>query len=271
MTVAANAGYPARAAGLAPAEIAARTREALDAVELGALAGRKPHELSGGQQQRVALARCLVARPAVVLMDEPLANLDQHLRERMLQEFGAFHARSGATILYITHDQAEAMSLADRVAVMLDGRIAQVDAPEALYDEPASLDVARFIGRSAVLEGVACGPARVAALGLEVDVRSARPLATGEPVALVVRPETVRLGHEGAPARVTSAAYLGGRFLVEVVADGATVACYAPMRLPPGAHVHLTIDRVWAVPLAGAAQRGSLHGRAPAGKRPAMA
>ena len=120
-------------------------------VGLETMATRKPHELSGGQRQRVALARCLAMQPAVMLLDEPLANLDVHLRESMQQEFARFHRELGATFLYVTHDQAEAMALADRVAVMDGGRVEQVAAPRALYREPATAMVARFVGRGMVV------------------------------------------------------------------------------------------------------------------------
>ena len=121
------------------------------------MAERRPHELSGGQRQRVALARCLAMRPDVVLLDEPLANLDVHLRETMQQEFARFHREIGATFIYVTHDQAEALALADRVAVMDAGRVEQVASPRTLYAEPATEMVARFVGRGMVVPAMVIG------------------------------------------------------------------------------------------------------------------
>lgn len=128
-----------------------RVRAALAAVRLEGLEDRFPHELSGGQQQRVALARALVAEPRVLLLDEPLSNLDAHLRERMRDEIRELVKRRGITVLFVTHDQEEALGLADRVAVMHDGHLEQVAAPEVLYEEPRTRFVARFVGRQAEL------------------------------------------------------------------------------------------------------------------------
>lgn len=272
MTVAENAAYPLRVAKVPPAERAALTQEALAAVELGALAERLPHQLSGGQQQRVALARCLTARPGLVLMDEPLANLDMHLRERMLAEFRAFHARSGATILYITHDQAEAMSVADRIGVMQAGRLVQVAAPEELYRAPATVEVAQFIGVGSIVPGrVALRTinhlCRVDVLGLTVEAQTTSDMRTGDGALLVVRPEAVRLGDHGVPAVVQRSAYLGGRFLVEVEADGHRLKAYADRRVVPGERVAVTIALAWALPGPPLPQRSLPQGSTPAGKR----
>lgn len=132
MTVAENVGYPLRLRKVNGAARQKRVMEALEVVELGAYAGRSPQELSGGQRQRVALARCLVSEPQVVLLDEPLANLDRHLRATMEQTFREFHRRTGATFVYVTHDQAEAMALASHIAVMHQGALMQWGAPQAL-------------------------------------------------------------------------------------------------------------------------------------------
>jgi iron(III) transport system ATP-binding protein len=272
MTVAENAAYPLRVAKVPPAERERRTAEALAAVELGALARRKPHELSGGQQQRVALARCLTARPGLVLMDEPLANLDMHLRERMLAEFRDFHARSGATIVYITHDQAEAMSIADRIAVMEAGALVQAAAPEELYAAPANAHVARFVGVSTLVPGVVVAgtvnrSCRVAALDLTVEAGTAADLAAGADVLLVLRPEDVRIVASGAPARVRRSAYLGGRFLVELeTAAGITLKAFCERRTADGERLAIAIARAWCLP-ADAPQRSSPQGRTPAGRR----
>ena len=142
MTVAENVAYGLTVAGVREPERTRRVDAALALVELEGYAARRPALLSGGQRQRVALARCLVTEPSLVLLDEPLANLDVHLRASMEDEFARFHARTGTTMVYITHDQAEAMALADRIAVMDNGRLLQVATPSQLYREPADATVA---------------------------------------------------------------------------------------------------------------------------------
>jgi iron(III) transport system ATP-binding protein len=155
MDVSENVAYALRVQGLSAVEREQRVATALATVGLSELRSRRPATLSGGQRQRVALARCLAAQPGIVLLDEPLANLDVHLRSSMEGEFAAFHKRSGTTMFYITHDQAEAMALADRIAVMDQGKILQMATPSKLYREPRNPVVARFIGAGMVL------PARI--------------------------------------------------------------------------------------------------------------
>jgi iron(III) transport system ATP-binding protein len=151
MSVAENVAFALRVRQVPSDERKRRVADALAMVGLDTMAKRRPHELSGGQRQRVALARCLAMRPAIVLLDEPLANLDVHLREAMQQEFARFHREIGATFIYVTHDQSEAMALASRVAVMNDGRVEQAATPQVLYREPASEMVARFVGHGMVV------------------------------------------------------------------------------------------------------------------------
>ena len=153
MTVAGNLSFGLRAQRLAEPEIAARVGHALEVTRLAAYRDRYPSELSGGQQQRVAIARCLAARPAVMLFDEPLSNLDAALREDMRIEMMELVRREAATVIYVTHDQAEAMAVSDRIAVMRDGRIAQFDTPRAIYEAPADSFVAGFIGGFSVVPG----------------------------------------------------------------------------------------------------------------------
>ena len=150
MTVAENVGFALRLRRMPRGEQQARIVSALELVGLGKMAARKPHQLSGGQRQRVALARCLAMQPDVILLDEPLANLDAHLRDTMQQEFKRLHRETGATFVIVTHDQAEAMALADRIAVMSDGRIEQLAAPRELYRQPRTAMVARFVGSGMV-------------------------------------------------------------------------------------------------------------------------
>ena len=160
MTVKRTVGYPLEVRRIRGRDYDRRVAAALATVGLTGLDHRRPAELSGGQRQRVALARCLAMEPSVVLLDEPLANLDVHLRAALQDEFTAFHRATRATMLYITHDQAEAMALADRIVVMDAGRPVQVAPPATLYREPATPMVARFVGRGAVVPGSVLEPAR---------------------------------------------------------------------------------------------------------------
>ncbi|MGR3801990.1 ABC transporter ATP-binding protein [Marinibacterium profundimaris] len=248
MTVAGNVSYPLEVRGLARAERARRVEEALSLTGLTEFAHRAPAQLSGGQRQRVALARCLVAEPRAVLLDEPLANLDLALRASMQENFTAFHRRTGATMLYVTHDQGEALALATRVAVMERGRIRQFAAPEVLYSEPADCFVAGFVGDGAVVSASAAGPLgrnglEVETMGLRVAARSNEAL----PTHLCIRPEDVSLTDEGGlRARVRGCTYQGGRFRVVLDTGGEDLVAFSRLRLEVGAQVGLRIDRPWA-------------------------
>ena len=231
MDVRANAAFPVQGRGLPRGEREAIVDRALAAVSLSELAERRPADLSGGQRQRVALARCLAQGAKTVLMDEPLANLDPHLRARMEDELAAFHARTGATTFYITHDQREAMALATRMSVMWGGRILQTGAPEAVYARPADERVARFVGRSALVPRGALDPAIVEGTG----------------ALAVVRPEDVAAG-EGTPVRVTGATYRGGRYETRVAdAAGNTFLLDLPARPASGDELRVRVRRAWSV------------------------
>jgi len=199
----------------------AAVRQALQRVRLAGHVDRYPHELSGGQQQRVALARAIAYSPEILLFDEPLSNLDAQLREEMRSEIRQVHREVGVTAVYVTHDQAEAMALSDRIVVMDEGRVRQVGTPRQLYEEPADARVARLLGRTNVLDAVVVensgGWARVKVDGLESPLRcrsgeQAQPSVRG---AISIRPEGIRLQPQrgGEPAgltgRVCSALYLG--------------------------------------------------------------
>lgn len=231
MTVAENVGYPLKLRNVNGAARQKQVMAALEVVELGAYADRSPQELSGGQRQRVALARCLVSEPQVVLLDEPLANLDRHLRATMEQTFREFHRRTGATFVYVTHDQAEAMALASHIAVMNKGELMQWGAPQTLYQQPQNAWVAGFIGKGAILslagrhESPHLDCARLHA-GLAAD--SAQPRQQ-----VLIRPEHVQVGADGVPATVESCIYQGERYLLALrLADGQRLSAFhhSPLR-----------------------------------------
>jgi multiple sugar transport system ATP-binding protein len=197
LTVAENIGFPLRMGGCSRQEIASRVAAAAEALELTPLLARRPQALSGGQRQRVSIARAIVREPRVLLLDEPLSNLDAELRVRMRHEFARLHQRLGATMIYVTHDQLEAMTLANRIVVMAAGRIEQVGAPLELYDRPASLAVARAIGSpginlldAAVTAADPAGAEVALADGRRLRVAAHVPPADiGRPVTLGIRPE----------------------------------------------------------------------------------
>ncbi len=224
-----NIAYGLRRARLPGQEIARRVAEGLEMVGLAGLDRRKPHQLSGGQRQRVALVRALVRRPPLLLLDEPLGALDASLRERTGFELRAIQRATGAGFIMVTHDQAEALALADRIAVLDRGRLAQLGPPAALYERPATRFVAAFLGAANVLEG------RVAADGAGVEcpdagctLRPAAPPARppGATLALAIRPERITLGTgpaEGpnmAAGTVRDLAYRGEAWLAVVATDG---------------------------------------------------
>lgn len=223
-----NVAYGLRVRRVGGAALRERVEAALALVGLAGLAGRRPQQLSGGQQQRVALARALVLEPKLLLFDEPLSNLDAKLREQMRLEIRTLQQRVGITSVYVTHDQAEAMTMADRVAVMERGRIAQLGTPREVYDEPLSRFVADFVGHANFVAGTIRGRSGadvvVEALG-SARQATAAPGSYGEgtPVDVMIRPEDIRLGSVGAGAGATivSASYVGGQALYQVACGGA--------------------------------------------------
>ena len=192
MTVAENVAYGLRIRKLDKATIDGKLKAILSTTRLEALAGRYPGELSGGQQQRVSLARALVVEPETLLLDEPLSNLDANLREEMRFEIRRLHDRYRYTTVYVTHDQAEAMTTADVIAVMNHGRIEQLGAPQEIYDRPRSEFVARFIGGSNILSGKAIDASHVA-VGGSTLATTGRTLTTGEPTSVSVRQHEISI------------------------------------------------------------------------------
>jgi putative spermidine/putrescine transport system ATP-binding protein len=225
MTVGENVAFPLSVRRLAKSEIAARVEQALATVQLRGFAGRKPSQLSGGQQQRVAVARALVYEPKLVLMDEPLGALDKQLREQMQLEIRRLHRELGVTMVYVTHDQSEALTMSDRIAVFHQGRIQQIGTPEAIYERPANAFVARFIGENnrvvgtvERIDGSRCA-VRVAG-GAMLAGMYGDGLAAGERALVSVRPEQIRLGDGEADCALdgtlAEAIYLGDHLRLRI-------------------------------------------------------
>jgi iron(III) transport system ATP-binding protein len=210
MTVAQNVAYGLRFAKAQRTERSGRVDEILRAVQLAGYGARYPGELSGGQQQRVAVARALVVEPEILLLDEPLSNLDASLREEMRFEIRRLHERFGITTLYVTHDQAEAMVISDRAAVIRNGRVEQVGAPHELFERPRTRFVAEFIGKTNLIDAVADGAGSVARGRLRLRV-AADGLTPGTPAVVSIRPHVITLGPRGdAPTPPVGANTLAG-------------------------------------------------------------
>jgi len=231
LTVRENVAFPLRMRRLSSDEIHRRVMEALDMVNLGHALDRLPAALSGGQQQRVALARCLVYRPSVILMDEPLGALDRKLREAMQVEIKRIHRETGATIIFVTHDQEEALALSDRICLMNDGRIAQVGTPRQIYEAPDSAFVAEFIGLSNIFRGIVKNGALETADGV-IPLPGAAMAGEG---TVVVRPEHIALAAPDTAyitGTVTESVYAGSETRIMVTLKSGMVAI---ARQPAGA------------------------------------
>ena len=239
LTVAENIVFGLRVRGVASGERSARLRRAADLLALGNLLERKPSQLSGGQQQRVALGRAIVAEAPVCLMDEPLSNLDAQLRVEMRREIRALQQRLGITMLYVTHDQLEAMTMADQVLLMRQGQIEQDGPPSALYERPASVFTARFVGTPPmnVLPATALG----------AMWPTLAPLAPAHPpgeLLVGVRAEAARLAPLGVAAQVVGSEYLGADTLIDARIGGVAFMLRLPGRspLPPGSNATIAWD-----------------------------
>ena len=207
MTVFENIAFPLRVRKISNLEIKRRVTEALEVVRLPHVAERKPSELSGGQQQRIAIARCIVYNPAIILMDEPLGALDKKLREEMQLEIKQLHVKLGITVLYVTHDQEEALTMSDRIVLLNGGQVEQMGKPGDLYFNPRTLFAAQFLGDSNILD------ANVAQTGARAEVTtatgsrfSARPTEApvGMPIKIMVRPENLLLVRPGESADLSN-------------------------------------------------------------------
>lgn len=238
LTAAGNIGFPLRARRQPRAAIAERVTEVAGMLELSALLERRPAALSGGQRQRVALARAMVRDPGAFLMDEPLSNLDAALRSATRAELIGLHQRLGATFVYVTHDQVEAMTMASRIALMNAGRIEQVDTPEALYDRPRSAFVAGFLGSPPMNLFPAKvispdGLLRVRADGIDIGLDIDAPRETDTPVTAGIRPEKLRIDSAGViRGQVRMVENLGSEELVHV--ETGTVSLCARVPRPAG-------------------------------------
>jgi iron(III) transport system ATP-binding protein len=258
MTVTENVAYGLRLRKLDAATIRGKVQAILATTKLEALAERYPGELSGGQQQRVALARALVVEPEILLLDEPLSNLDANLREEMRFEVRRLHDQYRYTTIYVTHDQAEAMTTADQIVVMNGGRIEQAGTPEEVYDRPASEFVARFLGGTNIVRGRSLDDRHISFAGVSLRC-GAGSLASGAETAVSIRQHDIRLlsappgdGQNVVPARIARHVFLGNSrdYLVEA-ADGTQLRVIAPadQAMAPGSAVwiHLPPDRCRAL------------------------
>lgn len=238
MTVTENVAYPLKLQGIKGAALKNAVTKMLDLVALGPYAERRPDALSGGQRQRVALARCLIAEPEVVLLDEPLANLDRHLRATMEDTFRELHRRTGTTFVFVTHDQAEAMALASQIAVLKDGQLVQAGRPDEIYQKPQNRWVAEFIGKGSVLT---LNPSLI---------NSIKHLSgTGQHNHTLVRPEHVHLNKADGTsvnARVDDCVFLGERYHITLTLDNCeTMTAYSSYAITIGSHVGVSIGQAW--------------------------
>ncbi|MER1966051.1 ABC transporter ATP-binding protein [Castellaniella sp. GW247-6E4] len=226
LTVEENVAFPLQMRGISPRELRQKVQAALDMVQLGHLARRLPKELSGGQQQRVALARCFIYEPSIILMDEPLGALDKKLREHLQMEIRQLHQQTRATIIYVTHDQEEALALSDRICLMNQARIEQIGTPRDIYARPVSAFAADFIGTSNIFFGqVNSDQHSVRCNTLDAPILMPdHTFSNGDDVAVVVRPEQMQLNGDGAnrlDGTVMDCVYAGSesRIIVKVGRD----------------------------------------------------
>jgi iron(III) transport system ATP-binding protein len=247
-TVFENVAFGLRVRGVSKDKARARVNEVLALVKLTGFESRFPNELSGGQQQRVALARSLVVEPDILLLDEPLSNLDAKLRERMRWELKALQRRTGITFVYVTHDQSEALALSDQIAVIHRGRLQQFGTPREVYSRPANRVVADFMGLVNLLPAKVVDADTVAAGPLKLRLALPRDVRVGDSIDLAIRPESIHLASaaaNGVPARVEEQSYLGNLSEYHVaLADGTRLRVQMPALtdFPAGSTVALSVD-----------------------------
>jgi putative spermidine/putrescine transport system ATP-binding protein len=249
MTVRSNIGFGLRMRGWPKARIAAKVDEALRVVRLESQADKLPGQLSGGQQQRVAIARAIAIDPPLVLMDEPLSNLDAKLRLEMRQEIRRLHLGLGSVTIYVTHDQDEALSMADRIVVMRDGRIRQIGTPPELYSRPAHPDVAEFMGFRNRLQGRAAFAAaretetRIDVSGSALPGMAMADLVAGDAVQIAVRPDDLIPAVDGVPVTIEALEYRGRDFYGSArTVEGLELFFRSETALATGQSVRLSAD-----------------------------
>ncbi len=254
MTVGDNVGFGLRMSGVDKKLIQKKVAEMLELVHLPGYQTRRPKQLSGGQQQRVALARALVVGPKVLLLDEPLSSLDAHLRDEMRELIQSIQRQLGITTIFVTHDQEEAVVLADKIALLFQGKLHQFDDPVTFYDRPLSAQIARFFGGTNFLNGTKQDGKVETLLGV-MNVNS-QDIPDG-PVTITIRPENMSLAEEGEnslPSRICSHVYVGthsrfkveaGGHMFEVVAEASSVARYQDGEIVP---LKFPREKIWLVP-----------------------
>lgn len=256
-TVAQNIDFGLTYRNMTKAQAAERVRDVLEMVRLPKVGDRFPSELSGGQQQRIALARAVAIRPEVLLLDEPLSALDANLRDGMRLEIKQIQKNLGVTTIFVTHDQAEALSMSDQIAVMSEGRLEQYGTPVDIYERPASLFVAQFIGRSNTWNGTVVGAGsncrvRISA-DMEINISRSLPLELGSEISLAVRAHEVKITDSGkgiANGTVKSVSYLGDviSYVIEALGKEVEVAVPAGLKLKEGDNVGIDVDPVsWKI------------------------
>ena len=262
MTVFDNVAFPLRVRNWKQEQVRTQVMATLEKVGLSGFAQRKPKELSGGQQQRVSIARCLVYSPSIILMDEPLGALDKKLRDQLQGEIKSLHRDIGTTLIYVTHDQEEALNLSDKVCLMNHGRVEHLGTPSQLYFDPANRFTADFVGESNILAGKLLEPMLLqTAGGMKVRVNSRRS-QTGAQVEVLIRPENVRILHDGedageenvAGAVVEQLSFVGGRTRVQALVGGerilaSRVSAGDEEAIQPGEKVRLAWSQANAIVL----------------------
>jgi sn-glycerol 3-phosphate transport system ATP-binding protein len=268
LTVAENILFGLKVRKVPAAERARRLTRVAGLLGLDALLARKPSQLSGGQQQRVALGRAIIAETPVCLMDEPLSNLDAQLRAEMRREIRALQQKLGITMVYVTHDQSEAMSMADQVVLMRAGRVEQAAPPDQLYANPATVFAARFIGTPPMnvltLAPADGGAAAIGGADTPPDILPALPPGAASGLLLGIRPEAVTLGEHGIPARVQSLEFLGADTLIACTIGGQTLTARVPGKasLRPGTAIRVgwRIDQAYIFDAASGRRRDDIPG-----------
>lgn len=252
-TVVENVGYGLKLRGVSKADIDSRTRDVLDRLGLGKLGERYPHQLSGGQQQRVALARALAYRPPVLLLDEPLSNLDAKLREEARSWLRELIKQTGLSALYVTHDQVEALAVSDRILFLHNGGIEQHGTPEEMYEQPGSALSAVFMGSNNRIDGtlrIVDGTTMLVGEGWSLPGRAMHPLPDGAPASGYVRLERTRIGATPGAGTLAldlvSTLYLGERFEYVFEGHGMRLRAWGPTRLPTARHaISIRPEDLW--------------------------